>query len=304
MHKWTQLDAVLNYVSKNIRKEEGDLQVKSWALQAYRMLKIPKQRVQEPVFLEVKNNQADLPKDLLYISSVSWMCKMPSDEDQLDLLCKTTSKCGNCDIDIECNSPGTYKTDRGIACSSCDTCVTGPALFVTRTNNICRHTLAYQLMLDSNFFRENFVTLRYKGQKNPMINKSCYRANCDQGYSISPGQGKINLDMKEGVIMLTYSKEVSKDGKTVVPDDPILLRGLAMYVEAQHYSNRVPNAETNYFQIYTYKMTEFKNLLRRYKGQSILENLDLQQLETVIGTSTNAQRLLRHWKESSKPYHL
>lgn len=79
MYKYTQFDAILNFIPKSVKADEDALQLKSYAAQAYKMFKLPFQQDLKTVLIEVKDHKAFLPNDVLKIWTVFYTEDIISD---------------------------------------------------------------------------------------------------------------------------------------------------------------------------------------------------------------------------------
>jgi len=305
MHNYTTLDAVLNYVVPSIRKEASDLNLKSWALQAFRTLKVSARYINQMQIVKVENHKADLPNDMKYLNILTYLAEDYTAQDECELLCAAGMlECSNCNTQILdfSGTPGVYYGDNKAYCKSCDGCITESETYLTRTNNICRHTLAYNLWLDSNFYRTKFKPLKFAGYARG-FNKHLSCDNCinvlnkdgDSSFTMDPASWTVTLnDIQEGFLCVNYQAEMtSESGDILIPDDSILMIGLANYASYMAMMDNAIMHEEGRATLGEGFLFKAEKMLARFRGSKILENINLKNLEKVIGTDTHAQQILR-----------
>lgn len=75
MNRYISLDNIFNYIPNSIRSiENDDDQLKSWAMQGFRLFNQENLRyVEDFQFIEVKNHQANIPIEVKSIISAEWL---------------------------------------------------------------------------------------------------------------------------------------------------------------------------------------------------------------------------------------
>lgn len=269
----TPLETVLGYISPITRSERSDMDIIFYASQAFKMLDLHSDKETVFALLPIYNNQATLPDDVISIDRFKYIENLETDFPCLtDVKCKCgSSLCDNVEEDT---------------CNSCN-CPVEPMGYSSRTNNICQYTLSYNLWLDRiKYYKVD--NLQYKGRSRGLVSQDC-RKSCSKGWSLEGD--KINIDYKEGWIMLLYSAYIKEDGKYMIADDANLLRGLALYAEALIEFDRREQQSINKYQML---LLQAETLLKRYRGSKLLKSIDLEELDALIGQNTEAQRFRKY----------
>jgi len=300
MHNYTTLDSVLNYVVPSIRKEASDLNLKSWALQAFRTLKVSARYINQVQIIKLENHKAQMPDDMKYLNILTYLDEDYTLEDECDLLCASGQYTCECnDQDSTCNL---FYSEDNIYCKDCNTCVTQSEDYLSRTTNICRHTLAYQLWLDSTFYKTKFKPLKFAGYARG-FNKHLSCDNCinvlnkdsDSSFTMDPASWTVTLgDIKDGYLCVNYQAEMTaENGEVIIPNDSTLMMGLANFASYMAMTDSAIMHEQGRFRLSDSFLYKSERMLKRFKGSKILENINIKNLEKVIGTDTHAQKILR-----------
>lgn len=273
MDKLISLDAVLNYVSRAARKEASDLQIKSDALQCYKSLQSGMCTIEDFTISKIVNNRVDLPYDAKCINKVQWMCSDPTATEEEDLLCSIKS----------CNEEEACPSD----------CLTD---YFTRDYNLCRYTLNHSLWIDSNYYKNNFVYLKYAGARSKYINRNCMMQGqaCNESWSYDSESNSILVSAEEGYLYVEYQRLPRENGQVLIPNDTDLLQGLAWWCEYKIADERAWMKEQSMAQMSVTKLQQAESRLKRYRGKNLLRGIDIQLHDYIGGTSSDSQLLLRY----------
>lgn len=302
MHNYTTLDSVLNFISPVIRKEESDLQLKSYAYQGFRLLKLGNHTVNNIEVICVKNHKAKIPADLRLLNFLTYMESEPTVQEEADLLCNTDSTCSSCGTQISACQPGIYYSNNDAYCGCCDGCLTDPEDFLTRTNRVCQPSLTYQVWLDSNLYKNRFSPLKYAGTSRDIskyfICDSCpnlFVKDQDATFTVLPETRQFLTNFKDGYLCVNYQAYPKNDtGDFLIPDDAKLLRALGLYSQAIALENKALMHEEGMYRMSQEFLVKAERMLKSYKGSNILENINLKNLEKIMGMDTHAQKILRN----------
>ena len=157
----------------------------------------------------------------------------------------------------------------------------------------------------SNIGEHDLIPMRYIGNRkiNMTLNdyntsscKVCYHPElngCSETYSISIFK-ELTSSIKDGIICIDYLREAKDEqGNFLIIKDPNILRYLGLYATAMVWRDRQnvkEEASTNLFMQYL-QMAEIA--LRKAKGVFIQRNIDLSLVDSISGTNTFNQRLMR-----------
>jgi len=122
MLNYTKLNHLLNFIPKGVRAEEDDLDLLTYALDAYRMLKVPQRLINNIVILPINDHKVIMPEGLTKINMVTYTQEPPKSKDDCDsLLCslkipkppKSSIPCG-CHNPCDCNQDPLLHTSHSI----------------------------------------------------------------------------------------------------------------------------------------------------------------------------------------------
>lgn len=248
MYDFIPLKAVLNYLpAKLIEEQSNTLQIESWALQALRSINFEQKYQKKICILEIKDHKAELPNGIKQINLVTYLYKQPSSSDIVSL-----SYCTKQEYDIKC-------TD----------------------NDICTLPIYHSLWINSDYYKNNYQPLNYKGigERNLCIRYGDY--SCDYGFSIDINN-LIWTDFKDGIICIDYLSELQNEtGEFIVPNDVDLLRGCAEYVMYQHWLNRSMVHEETAFRKSSEHLHRAERLLTKAKSKFLLKNIKLENIKII-----------------------
>lgn len=277
MTDYIKLEAVLTRIPIRVRESESRGNLLSYALDLYKEINVPQKYETKAVILTVQDHKVKLPDDVRIINIVTYQDGMPTEEEACELLrCASEVKCSNCGNTCP-DVTGTIP-----ACSSCGYCLTEPENFTTRTNNICRHTLNYQLFLVSDYYANRYKPMKYIGTGSGICKKCVGRFNsCQYSFKVSPSR-VLWTDLQEGLICVDYDAEVTEDGQILIPNNTKLIRAMAAYAEAMYWRNNRVVHEENSHAYYRDLMNEAEILLKSAKGNMILKAADAETIQDII----------------------
>lgn len=297
MIDYVPLDTVLTYVSSAIRKEESDDQnILSWALQAYRTISIPARYQTEIQLLPIENHRVELPKGLKQINLVTYMSQNPCNDEMCEVLCARFEDCPTCSTPLNCGGGIYFSDDQYAYCSECENAIVESEGFETRSNNICRHTLSYQLWLQSNVYNNCFTPLSYRGKTKGILCEQCPNllSGCNDYFTYDVETHSLMVSIESGYVCVDFDSEPKDEkGRFMIPNLPKLLMGLAAYAEAMHMKNRSYMHEENAANMYLTQLRLAESMLKSARGQLLLRGVNLNAIERIQGLMTSHSQLSR-----------
>lgn len=286
MLQFTPLKNILNYIPASIRNEGSDLDLMSHALHAYRTMNIPEIFERKIALMEVKAHKVKIPSDVKDILLVTYQDTDPTKGDCKDLL-----QCVTLEEDEE-----------GLV-TDCTGCKVEPLDWATSTENVCRHSINYQLFLDSSYYNNNFMPLSYKGTRTGFCQNCFVDASCNYGFRVDMN-GIMWVDFQEGFVCIDYiTQPKDEEGNILIVDDQRLLMGLAYYAEAQHWRNRRGLKEQNAHNYYADAITRASTLIKAANGHIKLRNINSDDAKAyVMGTYKKAPMLRAPLKFYNRDY--
>jgi hypothetical protein len=296
MTNYIPLRAVLNRVPKGVREEQSDAQLLMYALDAVRDLELEAFFSNDVQLVPINNHKVDVPEGTRKINMVTYMCTKPTDDETTDLLCTDDTTCA-CGTKISCGKPGIYYTnDLTAYCGDCDNCITESEDFETRTNNICRHTINYQLFLHSQYYDNNFMPLKYVGNANGLLHKCCPNKQCDvvETFSVNPMTNQLTTSLESGWVCLNREIQAQDtEGNILIPDESKLKLGLSFYIQAMHWNERDSWKEEGAMRRFESFLQKAEITLRSAKANLLAAKLDDNSIRKVMFTDTVNQKIMR-----------
>lgn len=290
MTEYVRLESILTRIPKNIREQESEGNLLSYALDIYKELNIPQKYETKFCLLTIVDHHVKIPDDVKIFNMVTYQNECPTQQEACELLrCADEVKCSDCGN----TCPDLIFTGNHAYCSSCNSCLTEPENFMSRTNNICRHTLNYQLFLVSQYYANNFEPLKYIGTGSGIC-KRCEGRNsyCQHTFKVSPSR-VLWTDIQEGLLCIDYDAEVTENGHLLIPNHPKLIRAMATYAEALVWKNKRGMHEDNAHNFYKDMLIEAEILLKSAKGDFILKAADANAISRVIFTGHPNHQFLK-----------
>jgi len=258
-----QLDAVFNYIPKQVRQDlADDDQIRSWALQVLKMLRVPNSRyVKDIHFDQVVNHKVKLPANLKKIYKVSY-AKEPPTNDQFNDFCRCEGTTDSLDVlDQDCTQ------------------------------------IYHHLFLSSDYYLSQYAPLAYKG----MTLTDNYICNVNWGgckgfYSIDTSRNYLTVSEQNGYIAIEYFAEYTLDGKFMIPDLEELKLAMSHYVVAQYYRGRVTNAEANSNTLYMQNLQQAKTFLLDARAQLIGANINVPLHRELINYDSRITKIHRRFE--------
>lgn len=260
-----KLDSIFNYFPKRLREQiADDDQIRSWALQVLKMVKIPNARyIKDIHFDEVVNHKVELPNNLKKIYKVSFAKNPPSDKEFYDF----------------CQCDGTDEPTEVL-------------------DEDCTR-IYHQLFLDSEYYRSSYRPMSYKGMRltdNYVCNVNW--GDCYGHYSLNSTGKYLTTSESSGYIAIEYFAELMDGEDYLIPDIEELKLAMSHFAEAQYYRNNVGFAEQNSNQLYMQNLQQAKTYLLDARAQLIGQNINVPLHRELINYNsriTKVHRLFRHY---------
>ena len=252
MINYIPLRSILNRIPKPLFKESTESDFLSWALDGLRRLPTVTRTESKVQIFEIVNNKIALPKEVKLSNLVTYMAKEPTEE----------------------------------CCNSLASCVEEPETEETWYNNteaICRYTINYKLFLDSLYYNENFMPLKYNGNSS-FISSNSPNHNCVCGYTYTVDKNRcLHTSLCDGFICIDYEIEVrDEDGDILIPDYQNVINFLAKYATMKHWEERMSGKEEGTYTLYQKYQQEAEAFLKSAKGEILLKNADVDAIAEVV----------------------
>lgn len=282
--KYKPIDVVLAYISPALRRDASDMDLKFYAMNAYRSL--GQYDTQELVCctLPIYDGEVELPDDVLSIRRMSYTEELDSD---FGCKYKIECSCGS----VLCDNV-TESEDGCTSCNSCGECADEVKAFSTRTNSICKHTVHYSIYLN---YLENYqpTTLGFKGNSRGIISNDCMQ-QCDEYVTFSPSSNNLLVQKSCGYLNIVYIAQLKDDKNNfLIPDDANLIRGLALSAESDYYRNMVAT-DPNYLSISNNLAKRSDDFLKAFRAEKLMSRISLKELDAIVGRKTHTQRMVRN----------
>jgi len=255
-YKFVRLKTCLNYVPEILLEEMGQGRALDAAYLALRDF-MPKKLLSKFMIAvsEIQNHKAKLPSGIHKVREVYYTPTRPSAVD-----------------DVDVDHPEIFMTS---------------VLDEDSVDNANRTEFLRETTISLAEHVSNYGTpLTYYGQDAFVVNNdyiNYYDGACDSGFTVDRQYTCITTDEKSGYIIFTYWGNIEDDDKNfLIPDDPSLIQGLAKFIEAKAYGERVARREVNTERLYQTRMMEATNLLTHARGQSLLRSFDWKKYSQLI----------------------
>ena len=219
MINYVKINAVLPRISNAVRQEDTNLNLLSYALNAYDLIASPVHKTESPNLYTVKDHKVQLCDDVIMINMATYMQGQPSDTE-----CEGLNDCLNI-------SSGTAQEEFNL----------------TDSTNPCagNYAISHKLFLASEYYNNNFYPLKYVGTSKfvctQCVSRFCH--DCNETFSVDENK-VLWTSFKDGTICLLESKVMKdEDGDYLIIDDEDVIQYLALYAELQHFRNRMYSHE-------------------------------------------------------------
>jgi len=274
MKEYTSLKSVLDTsrIPQQFQTDCGVDNILSWALDAYRLLKVPEQLENKVILIEIKDHQIQLNSEVKLLNSVVYFANKPHNYD-----------CDGGVVDLIYNN-------------SNDTNPTS-----SLTHIVGDYAIAHKIFLESKYYRENAILLKYTGNTNgDNICKNCPNKFCnDCTYDFTVDSNKVLwCSIKTGYLCIEYMTEIKQGTDYKIINTPEILRYLSLYCQAQCYLNKSSIKEESAYQMYDRLLQQTEVAFKRAKGSEILKSIDSDTISSIYFKNRN-QRLVNITKGRS-----
>lgn len=119
------------------------------------------------------------------------------------------------------------------------------------------------------------MRLYYRGQnRGALITSELYCRDCAVGFSLNSDMTCMTIDIANGCVWLIYERKVKEGEVFMVPDSSTLHEGLAAFVEARFWRDRMYSHEQNANNFYQEALNRAELLLHRYEGEVVASKVD------------------------------
>lgn len=214
MIKYTKINSVLPLIAKAVREEDTNLNLLSYALDAYRLIEAPSHNLEEVAVYQITDHKAELCSDIRTINLATYLFQSPSNTE-----CQSLSDCLNI-------SSGTSQEEYNL----------------TDSTNPCagNYAIAHKLYLSTDYYNNNYAPLKYIGTSSfvctECFNRFCH--DCSETFSVD-SNNIMWTSFADGYVCLLYDKEAKdEDGDFLIMDDIEVKKFMALYAELEHFRNR------------------------------------------------------------------
>jgi hypothetical protein len=266
--RYVSIRQVLNYVPKNIREEEAnDSLLVSWALMALRRINPTLARKRYIVFMELENHRLQLSDEVRKIHEVSYLSKNFNDKDA-DRFCQLLTP----ELVSNDNSSPVNDNTEG-----------------SELGHISNYAIYYRLFMDSDIKRNYFEPMQFvpESSSDHLLARDCINRSirCKEKFTVDEFL-ILTSTIKEGLVFIDYSADVTdSDGNFLIPDNEALKQALGLYIEVQHWSNRLSVHEEGAFRIHEFKLQQYGLAAKKAKGSDALRNA---HLDTIAELKVNS----------------
>lgn len=144
--------------------------------------------------------------------------------------------------------------------------------------------LTYNIFLNSIYYQNNFIHLKYNGKDKSMLSESCLNQglSCSEGYVITP-EKMLYTTFNQGYLCIHYSTLLcDEEGNIIIPHNQNLIEYLTSYAIAKHWEERMFTKEeqaANFYQMYWQKAELW---LRKLRGEVFLSNINPENYNNSI----------------------
>jgi len=135
-----------------------------------------------------------------------------------------------------------------------------------------------QQIFFSSAYYQSFRPAKYKGQnREAFIDEDvyCRQKQCEIGFSVDATLSCLTVDVPDGELYIEYFSTVTDEGVILIPDDADLIRGLALYAEAQYWRNKAYSHEDMANKFYMDNLQMSTTLLTKFKGKQLLRAINV-----------------------------
>jgi hypothetical protein len=116
---------------------------------------------------------------------------------------------------------------------------------------------------------------------------------CSETWALSIFK-EFTCSIKQGLICFNYWREaLSETGEILIIKNPLVLRYLGLYMMTMVFRDRAASMEANTNNMYRQYLQECEMAYKRVKGSFYQAGIDLSIIDSVTGTNTVNQRLMR-----------
>lgn len=251
MKTYTNLKSILPLIPSRIKEDIGISQVLSYALNGYNELGLRDDLRDKVILLKLTNHKVQLPKNIKEIGLVTYMKNKPTKEDEDEL----------------------------------------QAVYSEEYED---YYLTHQLVIDrdflnSNYFNNSFVPLKYIQGELDILCKECANVHChDCSETYSVDKNKIlTSSIKDGYLCVYYSTSQHENGEFYIRDIPEIKRYLSYYVQQMYAEEIMWNHETNSFNMAQKLSIQTATWHNKAYGAALLRGVNRPLNEEILTRSYN-----------------
>lgn len=231
------INEVIGSLPQMVLDEYQDYDLRSWAKEAIGFL--PDTTLVEKVkYLHLVNGTVTVPDDFKKVMGVFWQLNDPNPTE--------------CQI-FDCSTPEEVQA-------------------VT-----CKLDVYVKIFLDSSYFQESFVPLKYVGDKS-LLCRMCPNVNsCTEQFTIK--DKTLYSSVTEGYLCFHYlGLECDEYGDMIIPTSEVLAEYIRKFILKRVYENKMLLKEEGASNIYIMYRQELDILFRRARGEQMMLNTNADNL--------------------------
>jgi hypothetical protein len=122
---------------------------------------------------------------------------------------------------------------------------------------------------------------QYIGQNNQCVLEYLC-TDCAYSFSVNHQLTELFTNSANEYMYIVYTMYVEDNDELLIPDDPLLLQGLAAYVEYMFWKNNLHKHESNAMNIMNNAMLSANTFMKAFKSSSMMKNLNVDNLSIII----------------------
>lgn len=262
MTQYTPLSSIINHVPKYLKDKLGDVGIIALAYDYYTSLNIPQQLVEYCTGVEINNHTIEFTESFKAIKSLHYYTSNPKLKESSDLL-NTCVSCKELSITEEeraeiLNTYGANELIRKYHSLGC--------------------TINYALMLESSYYINNCVKMRYIGAKNGCV-KDEYCTDCSDDYLYAysmDSNSVLRSSICNGYAIIRYLGYPRCNEDYMIIDDIMVKEYLKICIVLDNYENNMDNLQIG---IYSTLLRRRDTLNNHIRGKYLLKAANMKNIK-------------------------
>lgn len=288
---YISIDSVFTHLPQKLKNDIENNVIREWIIKGLGLLQIKQTYNRKVCTLIVNDHKTDTPRGLKFVESIAYMYN----NDNTDLVASYITNISK-DTTVEMNGDSDVITET----------ITKQTIVPPRDYPNLSHILRiqhmgvinnYKLWYESDIFHSNFVIMRLTNKAFSGEYHCSYcpnlKSSCQYYYTFHPN-GTITTNIQNGVLCISYLELANENGQYLIPDNEVIKHALSAYVKMRYWEEKY-FMEPNLIQLYKNAQQESQLLFAKAKGESLLRELDIDDLHAQ-------NRLLVNWATSDRVF--